>query len=246
MNKNIKDLIDRAGKKDKSAMHKLAISYLKGKNGLSVDVNKAYSILKESADLGNYDSVYAIAKMHLVDKYGVLDVNKSLNLLKKSTKVKHVDSLFELGSLYYYGKVVEKDYELAQSYFREAANAENPKVEAQYLLAYILENGLISEFVRVEEAFRYYKKAAENNHSESLFKCGVFYLTGKDGIVDIDVQKSIEYFKKASNLNHFESKNFLAKLYIEESKKLLSETSLYDEDARFIKEKLDNVNTDII
>lgn len=246
MDNKIKDLIDKAEAKDKNAMLRLGKLYLYGKEGLELNADKAAYLFKESVEAGNIEGYFYLAKMHLVDKYGIKDINKAVNFLTRASKREHIPSLFQLGKLYFYGKVVTKDIEKAEELFRKVANSDYSDPEARYFVAYIWENGLIGNFKREEEAFRFYLKAAEMNHKESLFKCGLFYLNGIEDYLKINIDKSIEYFKKSSEIGHFEAKNYLSMLYLEESKNLLKETSEKDPDAKIVYDLIKNVNTNII
>jgi TPR repeat protein len=246
MEQKIKNLIEKAETKDKDAMLQLGKLYLYGREGLELDADKAFYLFKQSVDSGNIEGYFYIAKMCLVNKYGIKDIDKAINFLQRASKRNHMASMFQLAKLYYYGKAIPKDIEKAEDLFRKVANSDFESSEAKYLLAYIWEHGLISDFARPEEAFQFYLKAAEENHSESLFKCGLFYLNGIEDYLEININKSIDLFKKASELNHFESKNYLSMLYIEESKSLLQKTSVEDPDAKIIYDLVKNLNTNIL
>lgn len=246
MDNKIKKLMDKAEGKDKNAMLEVGKLYLYGKEGLELNADKAAYLFKESVEAGNIEGYFYLAKMHLVDKYGIKDVNKAINFLSRAAKREHIPSLLQLGKLYFYGKFVKKDIEKSEEFFRKVANSDYSEPEARYFVAYIWENGLIDNFKREEEAFRFYLKAAEMNHKESLFKCGLFYLNGIEDYLEIDIDKSIDYFKKSSKIGHFEAKNYLSMLYLEESKNLLKETSRKDPDAKIVYDLIENINTSII
>lgn len=246
MEQKIQNLIDKADAKDKNATLQLGKFYLYGKEGLDLDADKAFYLFKQSVDAGNIEGYFYIAKMCLVDKYGIKDIEKAVNFLNRAAKRNHMPSTFQLAKLYYYGKVVNKDVEKAEELFRIVAVSDYSNPEAKYLLAYIWENGLIGGFSRLEEAFSFYLKASEEEHSESLFKCGLFYLNGIEDYLESDINKSIDFFKRASFLGHFESKNYLSMLYLEEAKSLLKETSEKDPDANLVYELVKNINTNII
>ncbi len=245
-NKNINELIKRAESKDSKAMEQLAVCYLKGLNGLPVNGEKAYKLLKDSMELGSIDALHKIAKLHLIDTFGIKDVEKGINLLTKAAKQKHPESAFDLGSIYFYGKLVKKNYELAEKYLRESSLSKKSNEMAQYLLAYIWENGLLDNYINLEESFKYYKKSAKNNHTESLFKCGLFYLEGIDDVVNKNINESINNLRKASEQGHEEARIVLAKVYIEESKKLLEKASKKSEDAKIVFNYINEVDTSLL
>ena len=147
MKKNINELIAKSEQKDKFAMEELALCYLRGINGASANPTQAYKLFKESAELGNLNSLFNIAKIHLVESYGIKDIPKGINLLKKAAKSKHAESCFELGKIYYYGKGQDVNIEEAEKYLRDAANSKKPNPKSQYLLAYIWENGLLDNYI---------------------------------------------------------------------------------------------------
>ena len=246
MEQKIQNLIDKADAKDKNATLQLGKLYLYGKEGLELDADKAFYLFKQSLEAGNIEGYFYIAKMCLVEKYGIKDIDKAINFLNRAAKRNHMASVFQLAKLYYYGKVVEKDVEKAEELFRRVAISDFPNPEAKYILAYIWENGLIGDFKRMEEAFNFYLKASEQGHSESLFKCGLFYLNGIEDHLELDINKSIDFFKRASEQGHFEAKNYLSMLYLEEAKSLLEETSENDPDAKVVFDLVKNINTNII
>ena len=88
--------------------------------------------------------------------------------LQRSREEGHVIATFELGNLYFRPTgSFPKDFVKAQECFREAADA--GYMQAQYLLAYMLEYGHVEK--NVPEAIHYYELAAAQGHilaSESL------------------------------------------------------------------------------
>jgi TPR repeat protein len=246
MKQDIRELIKKVEQKDSKAMEKLGICYLKGIHGVTTDPTHAYKLFKESAELGNHNSLYNIAKIHLVDSYGIKDIPKGISLLKKAAKSKHTESIFELAKIYYYGKVKEKNMDEAENYLRKAANADDANPKAQYLLAYIWENGLLEDFVNIEEAFKYYEKSAESKYTDALFKCGLFHLNGIEDFLEVDISKSIEYLQMASDQGHFEANSLLAKVYLNESIRLLQETSKKSEDAMVVLNVLSKIDLDML
>jgi len=246
MKQDIIELISKADQKDPKAMEKLGLYYLKGIHGLPTNANKGYKLLRDSANLDNFNSLYYIAKTHLVDTYGIKDIRKGIELLKKAAQAKHTESIFELGKIYYYGEIQPKNIEEAEMYLRRASNAEDANSKAQYLLAYIWENGLFEDYVNLEEAFLYYEKSAKLNNIEALFKCGQLYYSGIEDILEVNLSKSISYLKKASDKGHFEANSLLACVYLEESIRLLSKTSKKSEDSRVILEALSKIDLTIL
>jgi TPR repeat protein len=249
MKSNINELVKKSDNKDVKAMEQLALCYLKGSQGVPVNAEKGYKLLKDSAELGNVNALYRIAKLHLIDTFGIKDTKKAINLLIKGAKQNHSESSFELGKIYYYGKLEKQNIEMAEKYLREsAASSEksSTNAEAKFLLAYIWENGLLDNYINMEESFKYYKASAEQGYVESLFKCGSFYLKGIDGFLKQNINLSINYLRKASELNHFEAKSVLARVYIEESKKLLKETSEKSEDAKIVFNYINDVDTTLL
>lgn len=246
MKQEIKDLIKKVEQKDPIAMETLALYYLYGENGLKINPTEAYKLFKESAGLGNLNSLYNIAKIHLVDKYGIKDTLKGLSLLKKAAKSNHTESLFELGKMYYYGKEVKKNIEEAESYIRAAANADDASAKSQYLLGYIWENGFLEDYVDLVEAFKYYEKSAKKDYVEALFKCGVFCLEGIEDFLEKDIDRGIKYLRKSSIKGHAESSSLLAKVYIDESKRLLDSSTTKSDDSRAVLSMLNKIDTNML
>lgn len=246
MKQDIQELITKAQQKDSKSMEKLGVCYLKGTNGLPTNPTYAYKLFKESAEMGNLNSLYHIAKTHLVDSYGVKDIKKGISLLKKAASAKHTDSLFELGKIYYYGKIQDKDIEEAENYLRKASNSEDSNPKAQYLLAYIWENGLLDGYVNINDAFKYYKKSAEKGNVDSLFKCAVFYLSGIEDLIAPNLNQSITLLKEATEKGHLEAHILLSSIYLQESIRLLEKTSKTSDDSMIVLNALLKIDLSIL
>jgi TPR repeat protein len=244
---SIKELQKKAKSKDKEAMYTLGNYYLTGEKGVAKNFDEAYKLLEESAKLKNINSLFQLARIHLNDEHNVKNVKKSLAYFEQSSRMGHMGSSYELGLIYYHGKIEKKNMEKAEDFLRKASLGKKDSLtDAQHLMGYIYENGLLGDHVDLGEAFRFYQMAAISGHMQSQYKVGNYFINGILDVLDVDLEQGIKYLQMASEKSDIKACNSLAKIYIEEAKKLLTKSSLEDKDAEYVLNPLNKIKTDIL
>ncbi len=116
-----------------------------------------------------------------------------LDYLQKQVAVGDARAMNSLGSLYYYGKLVEKDEKKAYEMYKMSADLNFPL--GLRSLGYVTSSGsgIIRNFGLGME---YVLKAAKLGDNESLCSCGNRYLLG-EGVVE-DFDKGLAYYKQAA------------------------------------------------
>ena len=100
----------------------------------------------------------------------------------------------------------------AKSQKKVVAQAEQGDAQAQYELAMMYEKGKGVE-QNIDEALKWFNKAAGNGHVGSMIDLGWFYQNGQ--YVEKDVDKAIEWYEKAAEQGNPQAQHNLAFLYDE-------------------------------
>lgn len=110
-----------------------------------------------------------------------------------------------IGCMYYKGLGVEKNEQLAQHWFRNAASL-GSKEGAFYCgkTRFAVNN--------YDEAVQWFRKSAAQEYGPALFWLGIAYLNGLG--VTIDVEKGIKYLEHAAKTGNFFAQRELAVLMI--------------------------------
>lgn len=138
-----------------------------------------------------------------VTNFDVADYKQYRNLADNG----NADAQFELGRfLYESGEYRSDEYRLNKA-------IEQGSVDAMYYLAII--NDRHNHY---EEAFRYYKKAADNGHIIAQYKIGMIYggkYFGVDKLLNPKNRlfQEYEYIKKAAEQGHFLAQRRLGEIY---------------------------------
>ena len=153
----------------------LAYAYLYGKNGITLNYEKAfkyYSMAAEQNDpiaLNNLGSLY-------FNGIGVpQNYQKAINLFEKAAAVGNSEAALNLGFIYLSGRNASSNASSATTLFKQAANADS--AIAKYMLGYSYFKGFGVE-QNYNEAARLIKEAADADFDEAQFMMGYFYLYG--------------------------------------------------------------------
>jgi TPR repeat protein len=244
---NIDDIKKKVRTKDPVALYLMGVLLVNGESGVDKNFEEGYKLLEQSAKLGNSDAMYFLGNIHLEEKYNVRNIKTAIGFLDQASKKNHSKSGYKLGMLYFYGKIIKKNLEKAEEYLRKSAiSKDNPVIESQFLMGYIYENGLLDSMIDLNEAFRFYRMAADSNHLEAQYKIGKYFIEGIDDDFKKDLGEGINYLRKSSDGGYSKAINMLSSMYISEAKKLLHISARNDIDARYILKSLVKVKTDIL
>ena len=121
----------------------------------------------------------------------------------------------ELGLRYYYGSGgIEIDLNKAFSWFKKAANNNNPA--AIYQLGTMYESGFRNtKNPDYQKAFDYYKKSADMGYSEAQYELGSKYEFGFEDVVDEDYKQALAWYEKAAEGGFSEAQYELGYSYFE-------------------------------
>jgi len=104
-----------------------------------INLDKAYNLLLQSSKAGNLNATYTLGKFYLSKITPYYDKINAYNTLLKAANANHSKSQLIIGKFFLQGKIVEKDYEKAMYYFKEASKQK--LYDANCYIAYMYATG---------------------------------------------------------------------------------------------------------
>lgn len=184
-------------------MYTKGYEYENGLNNRAVSLPKAYGYYKAAAEANNAKANIKMGEIYISKFYPFNDKAKSDKYYAKAFKTLKQqegysgDACYQLGMMYKDGLSVEKNPELAVSYFRIASAKGN--AEAYYELGLIYQN----ELERVE-AFNCFMKAADKGVPAAMLEVAKAYETGLG--TSRNREQAINWYTKCENTNTSYSK----------------------------------------
>ena len=184
-------------------MYNKGYEHENGLNNRSVSLPKAYGYYKASAEKNNAKANVKMGEIYISKFYPFNDKAKSDKYYAKAFKslkqqeAYSGDACYQLGMIYKDGLSVDKNPELAVSYFKTASAKGN--VDAYYELGLIYQN----ELERVE-AFNCFMKAAEKGLPIAMLEVAKAYETGLG--TSRNREQAINWYTKCEKTNTSYSK----------------------------------------
>lgn len=184
-------------------MYNKGYEYENGLNNRSVSLPKAYGYYKASAEKNNAKANVKMGEIYISKFYPFNDKAKSDKYYAKAFKslkqqeAYSGDACYQLGIIYKDGLSVDKNPELAVSYFKTASSKGN--ADAYYELGLIYQN----ELERVE-AFNCFMKAAEKGLPLAMLEVAKAYETGLG--TSRNREQAINWYTKCEKTNTSYSK----------------------------------------
>lgn len=128
---------------NKEDLYHIGMLYMKGKNEIQKDSDKAYAFFYQAAQDDGNKKGYAPALTALgawFEQYGERHLLKAISLYQKAKSKNNAEAIRRLGLLYLEGKGLPKKIHTAESLLREAG--EKGDGEADYHLARLYEEGI--------------------------------------------------------------------------------------------------------
>ena len=165
-------------------------------------------------------------------------MNLAVKKLTSAANQQNLDALYTLGRMYFNGKIIDKNYNLAFKYMEEAASLGIPafqfEIGAMYYQIGDIEKaikyfnltkdeineaaynlGIIyrynTKYMNKKEAVKYFKQAAKAGMADAQYEYGRCYL---EGIIDgyNNFTTANHWFKKAAKQGHLEAKKSVENL----------------------------------
>ena len=113
-----------------------------------------------------------------------------------------------LGSIYFYGRVVDTDYEEAVKWYRKAAEKGYPKAQFNLGLCYETGNGVEQDYM---EAVKWFRKAAEQNLDKAQYALAQCLKEGRG--CERNYQEAVKWYHQAAMQNHAAAQYNLGEYY---------------------------------
>lgn len=189
-------MLNAAHQGDVAAMNQLAYTYNYG-IGRKVDQDKAFSLWKETADMGNAEGQYYVGVFYGTGDVVTQDYAVSTQYFQKAAQQGHADAIWVLGLYRIHGFGCDADLPKALALFKRAA--ERGSADAANEVGYIYDRGKHGVRKDEKEAFKWFKMAAEKGHTEAIRYVIRAY---HDGLVDDpDGQQYLYWVKRGLELD---------------------------------------------
>jgi hypothetical protein len=135
---------------------------------------------------------------------------KAAKIYRRAVQLGDVDAMLHLGKLYETGSGVKLDKKQAERLYRTGSDRGHPP--ARHNLAVILD-----EEQNYEEAFRHFKRAAEQNYTPSKYNVGVYLFNGRPPGVERDRDEAMRWWESAAADGYGMAIDVLARIDAHES-----------------------------
>ena len=149
--------------------------------------------------LTNYPFISFSAEMKQCD---TVECKKHFKKYKKYARVGYADAMSALGEFYYHGYGTDKNLRKSLSMFKRATKYGAYSAPVKVALLSLTEPSLQN----IDDAFKYLKKAAKQNHPDANFLLGMMYYSKKFGNYKLDLSDkhlSSAYLLKHHSINSF-------------------------------------------
>lgn len=213
----------KTASENKYAQYSLASLYLRHK-GIEVNSDneleyytEALKLLKSSAESVNYYASYMLSKnsenrnvlnfsKEYIDKQYVIAANGFKNSINDA---ENDFLLYRLGTMYYEGKGVEKNDEIAFDYFKRSANMNN--ANALYAMGKFYADKTM-DIYNPSEAERYFQSAIKEGNDFAKYTLASLYLD-KDSQI-FDIKKGVTLLKESADQGNDSAQYQLGNIYI--------------------------------
>ena len=177
-------------------MNQLARAYNDG-IGRVADKSRAFSLWKKTADMGDSEGLYYMGVFYGTGDVVSQDYTISTQYLQKSADLGYAEAFYQLGVYKMHGFGCKANWEEALEYYKTAAS--KGCADAANEVGYIYKRGDHGVKKDDKQAFEWFLKAAELNHTEAIrYVIGAYH----DGIVeDEDGKKYLYWVKKGFELD---------------------------------------------
>ena len=208
---------EKAYKGDADAQFNLGICYRDG-NQVSQDLRRARHWIAKSADQGNHNAEYALAKMLAEENPGDGEnTGRILTLLENATSAGQVKAMVLLGTYLYDGKGVDENLERAIQLWQNAEKKGD--LDAKWFLGqyYFTGKGMLNSGKDRDKAKRLWEEASGAGHAESSLSLAKLYLEGS-GIFSSgkDTNKGLLYLRRAAEGGSAEAMKMLAEVLLKD------------------------------
>lgn len=185
------------------AQSQLGLCYYDGM-GVEEDDAEAVKWWRKAAEQDDQFALYRLGECYL-DGIGVdMDWDKARECFRRAADIKD-----EEDGVQYFASESQKMLDAILAYEKNLSAAERGDAEAQIAVGKFCSGRRNSD----EEAFKWYRKAAEQGHPEAQYELGLWY----DGLggsgVEEDEAEAVKWYRKAAEQGHDLARNALSVCY---------------------------------
>ncbi|MBK8188092.1 MAG: sel1 repeat family protein [Cellvibrio sp.] len=172
------------------------------------DKKELFQYWFKAAKSGHIESLHSIGKAN-IDGFGIQrDINYGIELHEKLAASGFAMSAFSLFTVYYHGKSVKKDIELANKWLIQAADLGD--ANSQHILAAHYMNGDSDGIERdLDKALVYASRAAQQGWPAAIGMVGYLLIVGKED----NLYRGYQLIKEAEKTRPEDSKKILRNLH---------------------------------
>lgn len=181
-------------------------------HGVGIEQNKqlAQEWFNRSAQLGNPNAQYQLAKLVLVDSSPTTEqIKAAVEYLSKAADAGQDCAQYALGKLYRDGIGVEKDMLKAVVWFALAAEQDNSYAAYALGKLYLVDEEVPKD---MEKALRWLRRSAEQENQFAQYQLGRLFLAGED--VPKDVDEAVWFLTASAKQGNQYAQYQLGKLYL--------------------------------
>ncbi len=178
--------------------------------GVMRNEEEAFRWIRLAADKGNPDAMYLIGEMYEKGHHVSKDDAESIRWYCKAKESGSARALYKIGLRYTYGFCIAQNTERANELFDELMGRDDSCSDDLYAIGNIYcANELFPQ--NEIKAFRFFYRAAGNDHIESMFKLAKLYEEGRG--CEQDYKQARYWYDRAAQNNHCESIIKLGAMY---------------------------------
>lgn len=140
------------------------------------DYTSAMISCQQSADQGDADATFAMARIHSLPDSELYDLQLTFNWLQHAAGLDHSEAAYNLAVAYQHGDGTSKNLPMAVTTYRQAIGLNNPKAMRNLAMMYESGTGVEQDFV---QAFTLFEQSARLGQSDSQFKVASMLLRGQ-------------------------------------------------------------------
>ena len=195
---------------DRDAQFVLALRYMNGADGLSVDPARACRLFINAAEQGHVLGQYN-AGVCYIEGIGVNKNPKTaFQWFLKSANQGNLESIYNVALAYHAGDGTKVDLQQAIAWYQKAIEKNN--IPSFYGLGLIYTNGAVDIPKDQQKALGLFQKAAEANYPPAQYMLGVYYEKGWGGL-EINPKLAFEWYNKSAAQNYKKAFQAIALLY---------------------------------
>lgn len=206
--KPLEPRVETLGPTNANEQNKLGTDYYNGRNGKSLDYEKAFYWFGKAAAQGHSEAQSWLGYCYQFGKGVKQDYSQAAYWYRKSAEQGSAYAQNQLGDCYFYGRGVTQDYYQAVYWYRKAADKGNANGQANLGWCYLKGYGITLDY---GQAVYWLRKAAEKGKANAQCNLGWCYENGNG--VPQSWNDAVYWYRKAAEGGNATGQNNLGWCY---------------------------------